>query len=124
MMGRSGQSLPATNTGSAANNTNVNPSSLTANAGDLLKAKNNSTMGFVIALLGFVALYIIWALVAKHERVRKALEPANLEINLYNLFVIWFVVILTVPFSKVLVTKMVGWGIPGAKWLLGVVGNA
>lgn len=123
MMGRVGGG-PATNTGAAAANGTQPGPSLVTNAQQVLTAKNNSTMGFVIALVGLAALYFTWAFLSKREGVQKAVNPANLEVNWYNLAMIWLAVVITVPLSKVLLVKMVGWNIPGAKWLLGVVGNA
>lgn len=79
---------------------------------------------FPIGLVILLALYFLWALVEQHERLRTAVRPQNVGINLRNIAVIMLTVILGLNFSKILTAKAVAWGIPGAKWGQMLVGGA
>jgi uncharacterized protein YacL len=78
----------------------------------------------VWALAVVFVLYLVWAFASKHQKVQESLKPSNIEVNLYNLLIIWLAVVVSVPLSKVLLVKLAAWHVPGAKTLLAVVGNA
>ena len=75
-------------------------------------------------LLGIVGLYLIWALVIQHERIKESLQPANIAANLHNWVVITVAAVGGIVLGKVLFTKLAALGIPGAAQLAQVFGAA
>jgi hypothetical protein len=60
---------------------------------------------FPFALLGSVALYFIWAILEQHQRVKSAIEPRSIGINLRNIAVILATVILGLNLFKIAAVK-------------------
>lgn len=77
----------------------------------------------IFLALGLV-LYFVWALVEQHERVRNAVRPQNVGLNLRNIAVILLTVVLGLNLLKVITAKLCAWGVPGAKWAVVLVGGA
>jgi hypothetical protein len=83
-------------------------------------ATDTTTTTALVVLLG---LYVVWAFVAAHERVRDQVQPRNIGINLWNLGVIALTVIVAINLAKVTLTKLAAWNVPGAQTLLTVVAS-
>lgn len=66
----------------------------------------------VVLLIIFGVLYVVWALVERHERVSKAIEPKALALNLRNLAAILLPVVFGIPLLKVGAAKYKAWGLP------------
>ncbi len=75
------------------------------------------------ALAALVFLYLVWAVLEQHQRVRNQLRPQNIALNVRNLIAIVLPVIIGISLLKILATKLVGWGVPGANLLLRLVGG-
>jgi hypothetical protein len=73
---------------------------------------------------GLVVLYLVYAVIEQHEKLKSAIEPKNIGINLRNIAVILVPVILGINLLKILSVKLVAWGVPGAKYFVAIVGNA
>lgn len=72
-------------------------------------------------LLTLLLLYVVWALVERHQRVQKLVQPKNLAINLRNLAAIVLPVILGLALLRILLVKLKVWtrGIPYVSDLVG-----
>jgi len=77
-----------------------------------------------------VALYFVWAILEQHQRIRTALEPKAIGINLRNLLVIMVTVVLGLNLFKifavkvsVLLARLTG-GRIRARWLVYLAGGA
>ena len=70
---------------------------------------------FPIGLVLALALYFVWALVEQHQKVKSAIRPANVGINLRNIAVITITVVLMLNVFKIVSAKFVAWGVPGAR---------
>jgi uncharacterized protein YacL len=75
-------------------------------------------------IVSFVVLYLVWAMVEQHERVRNAIEPSNVAINVRNLAFVAFTAILGIVILKVAFTKLTAWNVPGAAQVLQVIAAA
>ncbi|HXJ28219.1 MAG TPA: hypothetical protein VNH17_21055 [Streptosporangiaceae bacterium] len=60
---------------------------------------------FPFVLVAAVVLYFVWALLEQHERVKSAIQPKAIAINLRNLAVIMATVILGLNIFKVAAVK-------------------
>ncbi|SRR5258708_28237624 len=77
-------------------------------------------IGLVIAL----GLYFVWAMLEQHEKIRTAVKPQAIGLNLRNIAVIIVTVILGLNLAKIVVGKLSAWGIPGAGFAKMLVGGA
>lgn len=75
-------------------------------------------------LVSLVALYVVWAVVEQHQRVKNQIEPKNIGINLRNLAVIMVPVILGLNLFKIVAVKYKAWGLPGGDVLVTLAGGA
>jgi len=75
-------------------------------------------------LLGIVGLYLAWALVIQHERIKESLQPANIAANLHNWIIITIAAVGGIVLGKVFFTKLAALGIPGAAQMAQVFGAA
>lgn len=78
---------------------------------------SGSTPGLALTpwlLIVLAAMYLIWAGIEQHERIRESLEPSNIAFNLRNLALIGITAILGIVILKIAFTKLVAWGVPGA----------
>lgn len=81
-------------------------------------------------LIGGVALYFLWAIIEQHQRVKSAIQPKQIGINLRNLLVIMVTVVLGLNLFKVLAAKLsaalTSWtgGRVRLRWLVYLAGNA
>lgn len=70
---------------------------------------------FPFFLIALVLLYVVYSLVEQHEKVRSAIKPENIAINLRNIVVMLATVVLGINVLKIGAAKAVVWfnGIPG-----------
>jgi len=80
--------------------------------------------GPVVALVVLVAIYVAWAYIAAHESIRSSIQPKNIAINIWNMMVIGYTVIVTLVLFKIVITKLAAWGVPGFDHLATVVASA
>ena len=60
-------------------------------------------------LVTLLLLYVVWALIERHQRVRSLIQPKNLAINLRNLAAIILPVILGLALLRILLVKLKVW---------------
>lgn len=81
-------------------------------------------------LIGLVALYFLWAILEQHEKIKSAIQPKQIGINLRNLLVIMVTVVLGLNLFKVFAAKLSAtlssWtrGKIRLRWLVYLAGNA
>lgn len=75
------------------------------------------TPWILVTLLG---LYVVWALVERHQKVRGLIQPKNLALNLRNLVAILIPVVLGLSLIRIFLVKLNVWvsGIPGVSNLV------
>ena len=81
-------------------------------------------------LIAAVALYFVWAVLEQHQKIRTALEPKAIGINLRNLLVIMVTVVLGLNLFKVGAVKLsvfvayITGGRIRLRWLVYLAGGA
>jgi len=76
-----------------------------------------------------VLLYLAYAVLEQHEKLRSALKPENVAVNLRNILVMLLTVILGINVLKIAAAKLVVWlgGIPllgaGARFFARLMGG-
>lgn len=98
------------------------PSAAAASAAASRDGAHPLTTAFILA--GLVVLYLVYAVLERHEKLAGAIKGQNMALNLRNLAVMLATVVIGINLLKVLGVKLVAWGIPGAKHFLSFVGNA
>ncbi len=104
------------------------------NAASTPKGKTKSSASsegmFPFVLVAGVALYFVWAILEQHEKLKSAIQPKQIGINLRNLLVIMVTVVLGLNLFKigavklsVLLSNMTG-GRVRARWLVLLAGGA
>jgi hypothetical protein len=89
-----------------------------------------ATLWFPFVLIIAVVLYFVWALLEQHQKIKTALEPKAIGINLRNLVVIMVTVVLGLNLFKVGAVKLAVWvaGLTGGRirlrWLVYLAGGA
>jgi hypothetical protein len=75
-------------------------------------------------VLGLAVLFFIWTVVEHHsERVRNAVSPQAIGLNVRNIAVILLPVIIGVNVLKIAVAKYKAWGLPGGDTAVAIIGN-
>jgi hypothetical protein len=75
-------------------------------------------------VLGLAVLFFIWTLVEHHvSRVRDAVSPQAIGINVRNIAVILLPVIIGVNVLKIAAAKYKAWSLPGADTAVAIIGN-
>jgi len=104
------------------------PSASTPSGG---KAADKSAFNwFPVYLVIAVALYFVWAILEQHQKIKTALEPKAIGINLRNLAVIMTTVVLGLNLFKIGAVKFSVWlaqltgGRFRARWLVYLAGGA
>jgi len=93
-------------------------------------ADDQAVTWFPIVLIIAVALYFVWALLEQHQKIKTALEPKAIGINLRNLLVIMTTVVLGLNLFKIAAVKISVWlsqltgGRIRARWLVYLAGGA
>lgn len=80
--------------------------------------------GTLWALVAFIGVYVAWAYIELHQPIRESVAPKNIAINIRNMLLITFTVVIGINIAKVALAKMAAWGIPAAGYMLTIVGNA
>lgn len=72
-------------------------------------------------LVTLLLMYVVWALLERHQRVRSLIQPKNLALNLRNLAAIVLPVVLGLALLRVALVKLKVWtsGIPILSDLVG-----
>lgn len=102
------------------------PSAAAANGAGASSASsvNKQSFTFPFVLAGLVILYLVYAIIERHEKLAGAIKPSNVAINLRNIAVILVPVVLGLNVLKILGAKLVAWGVPGARYFLQIVAGA
>ena len=106
------------------------PTQVTKAAATAKSSDKGAVVMLPIVLIIAVALYFVWALLEQHEKIKTALEPKAIGINLRNLAVIMVTVILGLNLFKIFAAKLsafLGWITKGRirlRWLVYLAGNA
>lgn len=75
-------------------------------------------------VLGLAVLFFIWTLIEHHSpRVRNAVSPQAIGLNVRNIAVILLPVIIGVNVLKIAVAKYKAWSLPGADTAVAIIGN-
>lgn len=94
-------------------NTSTKPGqtpSETASLGASVPGVNTSAkLGVEWVLIVAAVLYFAFVLIFRHEKVRQAIEPKNVEFNLYSSLAIFLQAAFWILIFKVLVTKLAIW---------------
>ena len=61
------------------------------------------------ALLGLLIVYVVWAVLEQHQRIKAQIRPSNIAMNLRNLAAIILPVILGIALLKVALAKLHAW---------------
>ena len=80
----------------------------------------STTAVWVFLVFGLV--YVAYAFVAKHQKVRAAVEPHNIAANLHNLIVIFLGAVFSIGLFKIAAVKMQAAKLPGGKTLAKLAG--
>lgn len=72
-----------------------------------------NTIAPVLMFFILLGLYVVWALVERHEKVQQSVQPHAMGINVRNLLVIVLPVILMIPLLKIAAGKWKAMGLPG-----------
>lgn len=75
-------------------------------------------------LVTFIALYLVWAALEQHQRIKEAVSPSNIAINARNILFVGFTAIVGIVWLKIAMTKLTAWGVPGAAAVAKVVAAA
>ena len=68
-----------------------------------------------IAFAVIIVLYLVWALVQQHQKVKDQIQPKNIAMNFHNLFAVAIQVVVALGLIKLLLVLLNKFGIPGAK---------
>ena len=63
----------------------------------------------LIAWLVLGGLYVLWAVLHNHQKVREAIRPGNVAANLHNLLIVSLAVVVSMPLAKILLSKASVW---------------
>jgi hypothetical protein len=91
---------------------------------------DTSTATFPFLLIVLVALYFFWAIIEQHEKLKSAIQPKHIGINLRNLLVIMVTVVLGLNVFKIGAVKLSAalaratGGRVRARWLVLIAGGA
>lgn len=54
-------------------------------------------------------LFVLWAVVHQHEKVREAIKPGNVAVNLHNILLIVLATVVGINFVKIALAKTAVW---------------
>lgn len=103
--------------------TSLTPSaSVPGSSGNKSKG-NSSDMATAILLTIVLGLYMVWALVERHQKVQDAVQPKAIALNLRNLAAILLPVVLGLPLLKVAAAKYKAVGGPFGDVIVSYLGS-
>ena len=70
---------------------------------------SRSPMGSLVVWLILGGLYVLWAVLHNHQKVRDAIKPGNIAANLHNLLLVFLAVVVSMPLAKILLSKVSVW---------------
>lgn len=65
-------------------------------------------------LLVMVGLWLVWAVIIQHERIRESFQPANIAANIHNFISVGIMASIFLVSAKIATTKAAALGLPGA----------
>lgn len=74
-------------------------------------------------VIAFGILYLLWAVVERHEKVRETVQPHALALNARNLIAILLPVVFGIPLLKIAAAKYKAWGLPGGDTIVAYMGS-
>jgi hypothetical protein len=77
-----------------------------------------------LALATLLILWLVWAVVELHPRLRDRLRPANVALNFRYIAVTLATVVIGINLLKVAAAKYKAWGLPGGDTIVALIGNA
>jgi hypothetical protein len=84
---------------------------------------------FPFFLVALVLLYVVYAIVEQHQKIRSALNPSAIAVNLRNIVIVLLTVVLGINVLKIAAAKTVTWfgGVPllgtGARFFARLMGG-
>lgn len=87
-----------------------------------LSAHEDAATKTPIVLAAVTALYILWAVIERHNKVQDTVKPANAAVNLRFIALVTLAAIVGRNLLVVLFTKLVVWKVPGARVMLHLLG--
>lgn len=75
-------------------------------------------------LVTLVVIYLVWAAVEQHQRIKESIAPSNIALNVRNILAIAFTAIIGIVWLKILLTKLTALGVPGAASVARIVAAA
>jgi hypothetical protein len=78
---------------------------------------NSSVSKAPIALMAVIVLYLVWAILIRHEKLNSQLSPANVAVNLHNIVVVGLTAMLFILLGKIATAKAVAAGVPGVSYI-------
>lgn len=75
-------------------------------------------------LVTLVVIYLVWAAVEQHQRIKESIAPSNIALNVRNILAISFTAIIGIVWLKILLTKLTAIGVPGAAAVARIVAAA
>ncbi len=66
-----------------------------------------------------LVLYLFWDYIQNREKIREAIEPANIRANVHNLAIIGIGAVIFINGANVLLTKLASMKIPGVSKVAG-----
>ena len=75
-------------------------------------------------LVTLIVIYLVWAAVEQHQRIKESIAPSNIALNVRNILAISFTAIVGIVWLKILFTKLTAWGVPGAAAVARIVAAA
>lgn len=86
-------------------------------------SSGTSSLAPAILVVVFGVLYLIWAVVERHEKVQTVVQPHAVALNARNLIAILLPVVFGVPLLKIAAAKYKAWGLPGGDTIVAYMGS-
>ena len=71
--------------------------------------------GGAFAFVAIIILYVVWALVQQHQKLRDQIKPSNLALNFHNRFAVALQVVVALGLVKLVLALANKYQLPGAK---------
>src|SRR5579883_3516835 len=71
--------------------------------------------GSAWAFAALIVLYVVWALVQQHQRLREQIQPKNIALNFHNLFAVALQVVVALGLIKLVLALANKFRLPGAQ---------
>lgn len=71
---------------------------------------------YPLVLFGLVVLYMLYAVIERHEKIKEAVQPRNFAINFRNIAVLLVPVVLGLALFRIAAVKLNTW-VAGSRWV-------